>query len=178
MARTDFEPLTWEEAEQNRLECLDEHFSPIPRGPSPLAPSPPPAARPQAASPSGPAPLHLSESPAERAERLRGEIKRGREYRDQAEKDLAERRAQLESWPAYERICGKNPLENLTRSAMVSERIAGFLAGWLERREAELAALTRYGQAPAVVPNARAPKARVMANRKELAHRGPKRFAA
>ncbi len=164
MARNDFEPLTWEEAEQNRRECLEEHFAQFPQ----TAPR-------QSASLREPTSQVLSESPSEGSDWLRSEIKRGREYLDQAEKDLAESRALLEGWPAYERVCGKNPLEHLTRSVMVNERITRFLAGWLQRREAQLTAMTRHGREPASLPRPQGRRVRrAPALRKELLSRSPK----
>ena len=89
----------------------------------------------------------------DRCERLRTEIKRGKEYLEQVKEDLAEQRARLEEWPAYERSCGQNPLAHYTQALMVNERIAAFLPDWLERHErafqaaqSQLDALTRETQ--------------------------------
>jgi hypothetical protein len=146
MARTDFEPLSWEEAEQNRRESLQEGLVALP---SPEVQFP--GVFPEIAALLAEAPWaerlaghdRAGETPAERGDRLRSEIKRGKEYLEQAERDLAESRALLEDWPAYEQTCGKNPLTHLTQSVLLNGRIAHFLAAWVKRREAELESLPR-----------------------------------
>lgn len=148
MARTDFEPLSWEEAEQNRRENLrDTGLSATPGEPGFLGVFPAIAELlAQAPGPNSAQEGRVKpriESPAEKCERLRGELKRGREYMEQAERDLAESRALLEDWPAYEQTCGKNPLAQLTHSVLLNARIAYFLEAWLKRREAELESLHR-----------------------------------
>lgn len=94
----------------------------------------------------------------DRCERLRTEIKRGKEYLEQVNQDLAEQRARLEDWPAYERSCGKDPLAHYTHALLVNERIAAFLPAWLERHErtlqaaqSKLEALTRETQRQGMV---------------------------
>ena len=76
-------------------------------------------------------------------ELLRNEIKRGKEILDQVRKELAETREELEAWPAFERICGRNPLMDYMQTLTAKERIEQFLPQWLERREAELTTLNQ-----------------------------------
>lgn len=94
----------------------------------------------------------------DRCERLRTEIKRGKEYLEQVKQELAEQRARLEDWPAYERSCGKNPLAHYTQALLVNERIVAFLPAWLDRHErtfqaaqSKLEALTRETQRQGMV---------------------------
>jgi hypothetical protein len=87
---------------------------------------------------------------------LRGEIKRGRECLEETERELVSLRNRLEEWPAYERICGRNPLQDYMQVLAAKERIAQFLPGWLTRREAQLRVLSAQlerclGKAPMVL---------------------------
>jgi hypothetical protein len=86
---------------------------------------------------------HKWESWLVRRDLLRAQIKRGKECLDQARKELDVGRTELEDWPAYERICGKNPLIDYMVTLSAKERIAKFLPGWLRRQQAELNALNR-----------------------------------
>jgi len=43
-------------------------------------------------------------------DQLRSESRRGRECLEQVQRELALLRSKLEEWPAYERVCGRNPL--------------------------------------------------------------------
>ncbi len=74
-------------------------------------------------------------------EMLRNEVQRGRECLEQVRRELQELRWKLEAWPAYERICGHNPLAHYLQSLDAKERIERFLPAWLEQREEQLAAL-------------------------------------
>jgi hypothetical protein len=74
-------------------------------------------------------------------EQLRGEIKRGKELLEQVQGELAALRTHLEEWPAYERICGKNPLFDYLHSIWIKERIEQFLPAWVKRREDQLNAI-------------------------------------
>ncbi len=69
---------------------------------------------------------------------LANEIKRGREFLDQVQAELTALRSGLEDWPAYERVCGVNPLPDYLESIAVKEGIERFLPGWLRRRERQL----------------------------------------
>jgi|ERR1051325_4435247 hypothetical protein len=144
-ARTDFEPLSWEEAEENRRENFER---PASRFESELFVGHGHAgARLLAKRTECPA-MAMKGKPAEESlleqcERLRSELKRGKEYLAQIQHDLAEGRLSLEDWPAYERNCGQNPLAQLTKSVMLNERMEAFLTGWLERRESQLEALSK-----------------------------------
>ncbi|HWQ91355.1 MAG TPA: hypothetical protein VN673_06770 [Clostridia bacterium] len=145
-ARTDFEPWTWEEAEQNR------GASPVRRKPEELNKE---ALLQERASVDAKAEPLLSSgrraaSVREECDRLQTEIKRGREYLAQVTHKLDEHRHLLEEWPVYERHCGQNPLANLTDSILLNERIIEFLRAWLTRRENRLAELSHRA---AVVPN-------------------------
>ncbi len=181
MARTDFEPLTWEEAEQNRQETLLEHFTGIPGEELPLSVSLLRSSRREASGPAFCAPRGMTNSPSDHSERLRSEIKRGREYLAQAEKELAEDCAQLEDWPDYERICGQNPLNHLPRSVLIKERTTQFLAEWLKRREAELSSLLSRREEPLALAAPARGVRRAATSRKEslIRNRMPKaRLAA
>ena len=79
----------------------------------------------------------------DQCERLRTEIKRGKEHLDQVRSALAESRARLEEWPAYERACGCDPLASYTQSLVVNERIEQFLSDWLQRRQEKLEILAK-----------------------------------
>ena len=74
-------------------------------------------------------------------DQLRAEIKRGRECLEQVRREVATLRARLEEWSAYERICGKNPLNDYMQSMAARENIEKFLPSWLERREDQLKSL-------------------------------------
>ena len=74
-------------------------------------------------------------------DRLRSEIKRGRECLETVQNEVVALRTHLEEWPAYERICGQNPLPEYMQSLAARERIEQFLPGWLKRREEQLQAL-------------------------------------
>ncbi len=74
-------------------------------------------------------------------ELLTNEIKRGKECLEQVEKELAALRLRLEDWPAYERVCGKNPLCDYMQAIQAREKVAAFLPAWLERREQRLKTL-------------------------------------
>ncbi len=116
MAKTDFEPLSWEEAEANRQEQARH------------------------------AELMQAQSTiktAEECEKLKSEIKRGKEYLEKVRAELAEIREILEEWPTYELRCGKNPLGHFKESVLVNERVIGFLTGWLARREKRLQKVSR-----------------------------------
>jgi hypothetical protein len=76
-------------------------------------------------------------------DRLRTGIKRGEECLEQMRKELRKLRGDLEEWPDYERICGKNPLEDYMQSITAKERIAKFLPVWLKRQQAQLQTLKR-----------------------------------
>jgi len=76
-----------------------------------------------------------------RRELLRNEIKRGKEVLDQVRQELAETREQIEEWPSFERICGKNPLMDYMQLLSGKERIEQFLPQWLERKESQLTGL-------------------------------------
>ncbi len=76
-------------------------------------------------------------------ELLRNELKRGKELLEQTRKELTILRSNLEDWPGYERVCGKNPLPDYMQTLCAQERIEQFLPGWLQRREAKLAKVTR-----------------------------------
>lgn len=78
-----------------------------------------------------------------RRELLRNDVKRGKELLQHTRQELARLRSQLEDWPAYERVCGKNPIIDYMESITAQERVEHFLPGWLQRRETELATLTR-----------------------------------
>jgi hypothetical protein len=74
-------------------------------------------------------------------ELLRNDIQRGKECLQEIRRDLVALKNQLADWPAYERICGYNPLSQLLQSIVAKECIEQFLPGWLQGREKELAAL-------------------------------------
>ncbi len=74
---------------------------------------------------------------------LRAQIKRGKECLQQVRKELVESRADLEDWPAFERVCGRNPLSDYMQTICAKERIAKFLPRWIKRQRAQLQALTR-----------------------------------
>ena len=74
---------------------------------------------------------------------LRTQIKRGKDCLQQTRKELVAARNDLEDWPAYERICGKNPLIDYMVTLSAKERIAKFLPGWLKRQQAQLNTLNR-----------------------------------
>jgi len=78
-----------------------------------------------------------------RRELLRNDLKRGKELLDNTQRELAQLRSQLEEWPAYERVCGKNPIMDYMQAIAAQERIEQFLPAWLKRRETELATLNR-----------------------------------
>jgi hypothetical protein len=80
-------------------------------------------------------------------ELLRDESKRGRDYLEQVRHELHEMRGELEDWPACERICGYNPVAQLLQAIDAKERIERFLPSWLERRDQQLASLTRKMEA-------------------------------
>jgi hypothetical protein len=116
-ARTEFEPLSWEEAEQNlsgEAAGGQEHVV--------------------AASPS------RSEGKAtpERCDRLREEVRRGTEYLEQVRHELEELRARIEDWPTYEKTCGCDPLAHYLDALVVKEREEQYLATWLAVRQQEL----------------------------------------
>ncbi|PWU18995.1 MAG: hypothetical protein C5B50_07555 [Verrucomicrobia bacterium] len=145
-AHTDFEPLSWEEAEQNRgsianqyqrrrdVASLATRQAPFTGFLATLHAPPPPVA---------PNQRQPVDTIFEQCERLRAEIKRGSEYLDQLHRELAESRSLLESWPIYERNCGKNPLAQLTESVLVNQRASKFLATWVKRRERRLQTMTK-----------------------------------
>ena len=74
---------------------------------------------------------------------LRTQIKRGKQCLDQVRGELAAGLADLEDWPEYERVCGKNPLLDYMTTLSAKERIAKFLPSWLKRQQAQLNALNR-----------------------------------
>ncbi len=76
-------------------------------------------------------------------ELLRNDLRRGKEFLEHTQKELARLRGMLEEWPAYERVCGKNPLLDYMQSVAAHERIEQYLPTWLKRREKDLEALTR-----------------------------------
>jgi len=78
-----------------------------------------------------------------RRELLKSEIKRGKECLQQVQQELATLKDQLEEWPAFERICGKNPLGEYMQAITSKERIEKFLPGWLKRQEEQLQTLSR-----------------------------------
>jgi len=145
-AHTDFEPLSWEEAEQNRgwvgakdqrrrnAESLAAQQAPYAGLPATLR-APPQQVVPQE--------RRSADSMFEQCERLRAEIKRGTEYLDHIQRNLAESQSLLESWPIYEQNCGKNPLAHLTNSVLINQRVSKFLSGWVKRRERRLQAMTK-----------------------------------
>ena len=139
-ARAEHGPLSWEETEQNlhggqvpgRGEIESRDFLSV-RGEADMG-----------------VPLHRTpvsqgqwNAVQKRRDRLRNEIKRGKEYLEQIQRELADHRARVEEWPAYENHCGKNPLQNALQLISVNERIAQFLPGWIRRREEKLAAAIR-----------------------------------
>lgn len=71
-------------------------------------------------------------------ELLANEIKRGREFLAQTQSELRSLRARLEDWPAYERVCGKNPIVEYMESIAAHERVQEYLPAWIERREVQL----------------------------------------
>lgn len=71
-------------------------------------------------------------------ELLRNEIKRGREFLEHVQQELTSLRGRLEDWPAYERICGRNPVLDYMEAITAQERVEHFLPAWLKRREAQL----------------------------------------
>ena len=76
-------------------------------------------------------------------DRLRTQIKRGEECLEQVRRELASTRADLEEWPDYEQICGKNPLNDYFQSIAAKEQIAKFLPTWLKRQQTQLQGLNR-----------------------------------
>jgi len=76
-------------------------------------------------------------------ELVRSEIQRGKECLEQVRYNLENLRRKMADWPAYERICGYNPLAEYMKRIDAKERILQFLPGWLEQREQQLANLTR-----------------------------------
>jgi hypothetical protein len=76
-------------------------------------------------------------------ELLGSQIKRGKECLEQVRSELAARRADLEDWTGYERVCGKNPLIDYMYFISAKERIAKFLPGWLRRQRTQLNSLNR-----------------------------------
>ena len=76
-------------------------------------------------------------------DQLRTLIKRGQECLKQVQKELAATRAELEEWPAYEQICGKNPLGDYFQSIAAKEQIAKFLPNWLKRQQDQLQGVSR-----------------------------------
>jgi hypothetical protein len=76
-------------------------------------------------------------------ELLRNHIKRGQECLEQVRTELAAARTELEDWPAYEQICGVNPLREYFQEIAAKEQIAKFLPGWLRRQENKLQNLKR-----------------------------------
>jgi len=80
---------------------------------------------------------------ANQHEVLLSQIKRGEECLDQIRRELATTQADLEEWPAYERICGANPLADYLQSIAAKEQIVKFLPGWLKRQREQLQNLNR-----------------------------------
>jgi hypothetical protein len=76
-------------------------------------------------------------------DQLRSEIRRGWECLDQVERELDLLHSRLEEWPAYERVCGRNPLLECIQAIAAQEHIQQFLPVWLKRREEQLQALTQ-----------------------------------
>jgi hypothetical protein len=76
-------------------------------------------------------------------ERLKSEIRRGQECLAQAQRELAELREQLEEWPIYENVCGRNPLADYMQALTAKEQIGKFLPVWLKRRERQLQEINR-----------------------------------
>ncbi len=132
-ARAEFGPLTWEEMEQNVAGSLDTLETNARFRPADLLASPAPTVE-----PSEPA-----NSTDTRGNLLRSEIKRGKEYLEQVEKELSESRRLMEQWPAYERVCGRNPLPQLIQAISTNEQIKKFLHGWLKRQEEKLEAINK-----------------------------------
>jgi hypothetical protein len=139
-ARTEFEPLSWEEAEQRCYATV-----------SPLIACPANARERNAVLTMTPA---LRESLMERCEHLRNQITRGRECLEQTRRNLSEIRVRLEEWPAYEECCGRNPLNEFTQLLLANERIEEFLPDWLRRREEALELLSKESNFVPHVQNA------------------------
>jgi hypothetical protein len=76
-------------------------------------------------------------------DQMRTEINRGRELLEQIQRELAALRTQLDEWPGYEVVCGKNPLSEYMQAIAAKERIEQYLPAWLKRREEQLHALDR-----------------------------------
>ena len=78
---------------------------------------------------------------AAKRDEMQMEIKRGKECLEQVQRELATLRGRLEEWPAYESVCGKNPMGDYLQAISVKERIEQYLPIWLKRREEQLRAL-------------------------------------
>lgn len=83
---------------------------------------------------------------AAKRDQMRMDIKRGKECLEQIQRELETLRRSLEEWPAYETVCGKNPMGDYLQAIAVKERIEQYLPVWLRRREEQLRALDRQLQ--------------------------------
>src|SRR5258707_3791142 len=120
-ARAEFEPLSWEEAEENRREALPQ-ILPDPRQRD-LSQDGEQGSLAFAMSGSR-SPIGTQENwraLLQRRDQLGREIKKGKERLEDIQKELMESRLVLEQWPGYEKQCGRNPLPHLMQSVAAKE---------------------------------------------------------
>ena len=142
-ARAEFEPLSWEEAEENRREALPQ-ILPDPRQRD-LSQDGEQGSLAFAMSGSR-SPIGTQENwraLLQRRDQLGREIKKGKERLEDIQKELMESRLVLEQWPVYEKQCGRNPLPHLMQSVAAKEHVENFLQGWLRRHKDALAEVVR-----------------------------------
>ena len=121
-ARAEFEPLSWEEAEENRRETLSENPSP-----QFYAPTEDQRLAPWSGAQSITAAREQWSPLLQRRDRLQKDIRRGKERLDQVRNELAQSRARLEQWPLFEKQCERNPLFQLLQSVAAKQRVEQFL---------------------------------------------------
>ncbi len=69
---------------------------------------------------------------------IQQELKRGQEYLEKVRSEIKMLRARLEDWPAYEQVCGKNPVEEFLQTLETRQKTEEFLLRWLARREKQV----------------------------------------
>ena len=82
-------------------------------------------------------------SPEEIRDFLREELSRGRDYLAQVQAELSKNRELLEQWDQYEATCSLRPLDHLVQCVVLKEKVEQFLIGWLQRRQKDLAVVSR-----------------------------------
>lgn len=75
-------------------------------------------------------------------ETLNTEIRRAKECLADVQNEINEIHGKLEEWPAFERICGQNPIVDYMTRLAALERTYKFLPGWINRRERQLKVIT------------------------------------